>query len=59
MLLCTNMCIFFSFSQSGLVHLRDVLFVGNPIYDDMPREQARIEVRTITMTLNSYLIESV
>ena len=26
------------------MHLRDVLFVGNPIYDDMPKEQARIEV---------------
>jgi hypothetical protein len=25
-------------------NLRDVLFVGNPIYDDMPKEQARIEV---------------
>jgi dynein light chain 1 len=24
--------------------LRDVLFVGNPIYDEMPKEQARIEV---------------
>jgi dynein light chain 1, axonemal len=24
--------------------LRDVLFVGNPIYDEMSREQARIEV---------------
>lgn len=47
------MFILFSFSQSGLVHLRDVLFVGNPIYDDMPREQARIEVRTITMTTSS------
>jgi len=29
---------------TGLVNLRDVLFVGNPIYDDMPKEQARIEV---------------
>jgi len=29
---------------AGLVNLRDVLFVGNPIYDDMPKEQARIEV---------------
>lgn len=27
-----------------LPNLRDVLFVGNPIYDEMPREQARIEV---------------
>lgn len=53
------MFIFFSFPQSGLIHLRDVLFVGNPIYDDMPREQARIEVRTITMALNTYLIEPV
>ncbi len=34
-----------SFSlQAGLPNLRDVLFVGNPIYDDMPKEQARIEV---------------
>ena len=24
--------------------MRDVLFFGNPIYDDMPKEQARIEV---------------
>lgn len=30
--------------QAGLANLRDVLFVGNPIYDDMPKEQARIEV---------------
>ena len=30
--------------QAGLPNLRDVLFVGNPIYDDMPKEQARIEV---------------
>ena len=29
---------------AGLANLRDVLFVGNPIYDDMPKEQARIEV---------------
>ena len=27
-----------------MANLRDVLFVGNPIYDEMPREQARIEV---------------
>lgn len=26
------------------MNLRDVLFTGNPIYDDMPKEQARIEV---------------
>ncbi len=32
------------FVQAGLANLRDVLFVGNPIYDDMPKEQARIEV---------------
>ena len=32
------------YHKSGLVNLRDVLFVGNPIYDDMPKEQARIEV---------------
>ena len=30
--------------QAGLANLRDVLFFGNPIYDDMPKEQARIEV---------------
>lgn len=30
--------------QAGLPNLRDVLFIGNPIYDDMPKEQARIEV---------------
>lgn len=29
---------------ASLPNLRDVLFVGNPIYDDMPKEQARIEV---------------
>lgn len=29
---------------AGLSNLRDVLFVGNPIYDDMSREQSRIEV---------------
>ena len=32
-------------SQAGLPNLRDVLFVGNPIYDDFPtREACRIEV---------------
>ena len=30
--------------KAGLANLRDVLFVGNPIYDDLPKEQARIEV---------------
>jgi len=29
---------------AGLANLRDVLFIGNPIYDEMPKEQARIEV---------------
>lgn len=29
---------------AGLPNLRDVLFVGNPIYDEFPKEQARIEV---------------
>mmetsp|Transcript_13252 Transcript_13252/g.19965 ORF Transcript_13252/g.19965 Transcript_13252/m.19965 type:complete len:162 (-) Transcript_13252:172-657(-) len=29
---------------AGLPNLRDVLFVGNPIYEDMTREAARIEV---------------
>eukprot|EP01035_Chromulina_nebulosa_P018905 gene18905-24708_t len=29
---------------AGLANLKDVLFVGNPIYDEMTREQARIEV---------------
>mmetsp|Transcript_21295 Transcript_21295/g.35661 ORF Transcript_21295/g.35661 Transcript_21295/m.35661 type:complete len:192 (+) Transcript_21295:107-682(+) len=29
---------------AGLANLKDVLFVGNPIYDEMPKEQARIEV---------------
>jgi len=29
---------------AGLTNLRDVLFVGNPIYDEVPKEQARIEV---------------
>ena len=28
---------------ASLPNLRDVLFVGNPIYDDMPKDQARIE----------------
>jgi dynein light chain 1 len=37
-------CDSFLSSQAGLPNLRDVLFVGNPIYDDMPKEQARIEV---------------
>jgi dynein light chain 1 len=37
------LCLILS-SQAGLPNLRDVLFVGNPIYDDMPKEQARIEV---------------
>lgn len=30
--------------QAGLAKLRDVLFVGNPIYDGMSREDARLEV---------------
>ena len=30
--------------QAGLANLRDVLFTGNPIYDEMTKEQARIEV---------------
>lgn len=25
-------------------NLRDVLFVGNPMYDEVPKEMARIEV---------------
>ena len=29
---------------AGLANLRDVVFVGNPIYDEMPRDQARLEV---------------
>ena len=29
---------------SGLTNLRDVLFVGNPIYDEFPKEMCRIEV---------------
>jgi dynein light chain 1, axonemal len=28
----------------GLAHLRDVLFTGNPIYGEMSKEEARIEV---------------
>lgn len=32
------------FEQSMLPNLRDVLFVGNPIYDEVPKDQARIEV---------------
>jgi dynein light chain 1 len=27
-----------------LPNLRDVLFVGNPIYDEVPKDQVRIEV---------------
>lgn len=30
--------------QAGLSKLRDVLFVGNPIYEGMSREDARLEV---------------
>jgi len=29
---------------ASLVNLRDVLFIGNPIYDEFPKEQVRIEV---------------
>lgn len=29
---------------AGLANLRDVVFVGNPMYDDMPRDQARLEI---------------
>ena len=32
------------YMQAGLANLRDVLFTGNPIYDEMTKEQARIEV---------------
>lgn len=30
--------------QAALPNLRDVLLVGNPMYDDFPKEQVRIEV---------------
>lgn len=30
--------------QTGLEMLTDVLFMGNPIYEGMPKEEARIEV---------------
>lgn len=29
---------------AGLSQLRDVLFIGNPIYDEHPKEMCRIEV---------------
>ena len=29
---------------AGLANLKDVLFVGNPIYDEFSKEQVRIEV---------------
>ena len=29
---------------AGLANLRDVLFVGNPMYDEFPKELCRIEV---------------
>ncbi len=29
---------------AGLANLRDVLFLGNPMYDDVPKEMCRIEV---------------
>ena len=29
---------------AGLTNLRDVLFVGNPMYDEVPKELQRIEV---------------
>ena len=32
------------FQQAMLPNLRDVLFVGNPIYDELSKEAARIEV---------------
>lgn len=35
---------FYSYDQAGLNNLRDVLFVGNPIYEEFTRDQARIEV---------------
>lgn len=31
-------------SQAGLANLKDVLFFGNPIYDEFPKDQCRIEV---------------
>ena len=30
--------------QASLPNLQDVLFVGNPIYDEMTKDAARIEV---------------
>jgi dynein light chain 1 len=29
---------------AGLANLRDVLFLGNPMYDEVPKELCRIEV---------------
>ena len=29
---------------AGLPNLRDVLFIGNPMYDEVPKEMCRIEV---------------
>jgi hypothetical protein len=31
-------------TQAGLPDLRDVLFVGNPIYEGLSKEEAKIEV---------------
>lgn len=36
--------VFFIFIQSALPNLRDVLFTGNPIYDGMSKEEARLKV---------------
>lgn len=32
------------YTQAGLPNLRDVLFVGNPIYEGLSKEEAKIEV---------------
>lgn len=36
--------VFSRFHQTGLEELADVLFMGNPIYEGMSKEDARIEV---------------
>ncbi len=43
-MLCCCCCFYLPPPQAGLAGLRDVLFIGNPIYNDMPKEAARIEV---------------
>lgn len=44
MIYSDNCMMILSSTQASLPNLRDVLFIGNPIYDEVPKEEARIHV---------------